>query len=76
MPLLVEERTWAKGSTGFRRSGDGHDLDARAERVRAVVEGNLGKAIDCDGNTIEIEIPADVATEITRTPTTASVQPN
>jgi hypothetical protein len=38
------------------------DLDARADRVRAIVESNFGRIIDCDGTTMKVEVPADVST--------------
>jgi hypothetical protein len=37
------------------------DLEARAGRVRAVVEGNFGKVIGREGNVMQIELPADIA---------------
>jgi hypothetical protein len=37
------------------------DLEARADRVRAVVQGHHGKVIRRIGDTIEIEVPADIA---------------
>jgi hypothetical protein len=37
------------------------ELDARADRVRAAVEGNFGRVIGRDGNTLRIEVPADIA---------------
>jgi hypothetical protein len=37
------------------------DLEARADRVRAVVEGNHGRVIKREGIVIEIEVPADIA---------------
>jgi len=40
------------------------DLQARADRVCAVVEGNHGKVLGRDGNTLRIEIPADIAIEL------------
>jgi hypothetical protein len=40
------------------------DLEARADRVRAVVEGNHGKVLGRHGNTMRIEIPADIAPEL------------
>jgi hypothetical protein len=37
------------------------DLDARAERVRAIAEGNSGTVIKRGGDIMEIEVPADIA---------------
>jgi hypothetical protein len=37
------------------------DIEARAERVRAVVEANFGRVIGRDGDAMTVEIPADVA---------------
>jgi hypothetical protein len=37
------------------------DLTDRADRVRAVVEGNHGKVIDCTDDVMTVEIPADIA---------------
>ena len=37
------------------------DLDARADRVRAIVEGNFGRVIDRNGDTMVVEVPADVS---------------
>jgi hypothetical protein len=37
------------------------DLEARADRVRAVTEANFGKVISRDGDVMTIEVPADIA---------------
>lgn len=39
-----------------------NDIAARADRVRAVVEGNHGKVTNHNGDVIEFEVPADIAT--------------
>jgi hypothetical protein len=35
------------------------DLDARADRVKAIAECVGGKVLDRNGNTVRVEIPAD-----------------
>jgi hypothetical protein len=37
------------------------DIEARADRVRAIVEGNHGKIIERIGDKITFEVPADIA---------------
>ena len=36
------------------------DLEARAERVRAIAEGNHGRVIARDVNSMMIEVPAEI----------------
>jgi hypothetical protein len=56
------------GKVHFRRSGrhagfdcEMTDLDARAERVRVIVEAHRSKVIDRIRNVLTIEVPADVS---------------
>lgn len=42
------------------------DLDARADRVRAVVEGNFGSVIGREGDVMTIAVPADVSIGLNR----------
>jgi hypothetical protein len=37
------------------------DLDARAQHIKAVVEGHQGTIIKCDGEHLIFELPADIA---------------
>ena len=37
------------------------DLDARANRARAIAEGNHGRVISRDGDVMTVEMPADIA---------------
>jgi hypothetical protein len=39
------------------------DLDARAERVRGVVEGNHGNVIGRGGNVMRVELPRALISE-------------
>ena len=51
---------WSKSKVGEQRAG-ALDLDARAERVRAIVEANAGTVIKRVVDIMEIEVPADIA---------------
>jgi hypothetical protein len=42
------------------RHGLAADLDARADRVKAIAECVSGKVLDHNGDTVRIEIPADL----------------
>src|SRR5271157_4181781 len=37
------------------------DLDARADRVRAIVEGHFGCVVGCNGDMMLGEVPADIS---------------
>ena len=37
------------------------DLDARANRARAIAEGNHGRVISRDGDVMTVEVPADIS---------------